>query len=628
MPLASSSSVQQNLKHRVFTCLTKLSDRDTHSLAVNELESIARSLEPNSFPVFLSCIHSTDASDKSPVRKQCVSLLATLSETHGNTLSPYLVKMLTNVTRRLRDPDSAVRSACVSSVAALSTHITKPPFSSFLKPLTDALFTEQDLNSQIGAALCLASAIENSPDPEPVKLAKLMPRFEKLLKCDSFKAKPAVLTMIGSVIVSGGVSGHGAMRNLVPCLMEFLSSEDWGARKAAAEALTKLAVVERDMLTEFKAGCLKTFENRRFDKVKVVREVMNQMLETWKQIPDLSEEVSPPPHSIASSRGENASDGRYPPASRNYAAGVTETPQLRKKPILSDRSTPPDNSYATSARKRSPLKSNENKSSPAMFQKLDRKKPSNWKVEIAVPNAPTVTEVYGDHHKETDENVPERRTSEKTRISKLETRRTLFHKSSDDKGHKNGGFRSGSRVAPVLEENRESTVVVSNVTEDIHKNHRECEDLSLIRNQLVQIEKQQTSLLDLLQRFIGSSQNGMRALETRVHGLELALDEISYDLALSTGRMAKTESASTTCCMLPGADFLSSKFWRKTEGRYSASRYSTSSSTPSVAAMRYRADNSGNAETLKLENRRFRLQGGGGFIVNPLAEMHSDSRGN
>lgn len=30
---------------------------------------------------------------------------------------------------------------------------------------------------------------------------------------------------------------------------------------------------------------------------------MNQMLETWKQIPDLSEEVSPPPHSIASSRG-------------------------------------------------------------------------------------------------------------------------------------------------------------------------------------------------------------------------------------------------------------------------------------------------------------------------------------
>lgn len=111
-----------------------------------------------------------------------------------------------------------------------------------------------------------------------------------------------------------------------------------------------------------------------------------------------------------------------------------------------------------------------------------------------------------------------------------------------------------------------------------------------------------------------------------MHGLELALDEISYDLAVSTGRMSKTDSSRTTCCMLPGADFLSSKFWRKTEGRFSASRISTSSGTPSVAAMRYRDDANGSAERFKL-NRRFRLQGGG-FIVNPLAEIQSDSRGN
>lgn len=269
MPLASSSPAPQNLKHRVFTCLTKLSDRDTHAIAATELESIARTLEPSSFPVFLSCIYSTDASDKSPVRKQCVNLLAVLSEAHGNTLSPHLVKMLASITRRLRDPDSAVRSACVNSVAVLSSHVTKPPFSFFLKPLTDALFTEQDPNSQIGAALCLASAIDAAPDPEPAKLAKIVPKFEKLLKCESFKAKPAVLTLIGSVIGSGGVfSGHGAPRNnLVPCLVGFLSSQDWAARKAAAEALTKLAILERDMLSELKATSLKAMENRRFDKV-------------------------------------------------------------------------------------------------------------------------------------------------------------------------------------------------------------------------------------------------------------------------------------------------------------------------------------------------------------------------
>lgn len=118
----------------------------------------------------------------------------------------------------------------------------------------------------------------------------------------------------------------------------------------------------------------------------------------------------------------------------------------------------------------------------------------------------------------------------------------------------------------------------------------------------------------------------MHSLETRVHGLELALDEISCDLAVSTGRMANTDSFGSKCCLLPGADFLSSKIWRKTEGRYS-SRLSTSSVTPKVPVMRHRADKSGNAKTFELENHMSRLRGVGGFIVNPLAEIQSDSRG-
>ncbi|KAI9124987.1 hypothetical protein K1719_003603 [Acacia pycnantha] len=54
-------------------------------------------------------------------------------------------------------------------------------------------------------------------------------------------------------------------------------------------------------------------------QVKVVREVMNQMLEAWKQIPDVFDECSPPPQSQASSK-ENASDGRYPPVVQSSCA--------------------------------------------------------------------------------------------------------------------------------------------------------------------------------------------------------------------------------------------------------------------------------------------------------------------
>lgn len=123
------------------------------------------------------------------------------------------------------------------------------------------------MNSQIGAALCLAAAIEAAPDPDVVGLRKQIPRFEKLLKSESFKAKAALLTLIGSVVAVGAASNQQVVRNLVPRLIEFVSSEDWAARKASAEALLRLGVAEREKLSEFKASCLKTFEAKRFDKV-------------------------------------------------------------------------------------------------------------------------------------------------------------------------------------------------------------------------------------------------------------------------------------------------------------------------------------------------------------------------
>ncbi|KAL2322296.1 hypothetical protein Fmac_026675 [Flemingia macrophylla] len=97
-------------------------------------------------PVFLSCIHSTHASDKALVRKQCVHLIITLSHAHTNALSPFLPKILANILRHLRYPDSSVRAACAHTIVALSA---SHPFSSFFKPLAQALFTEQNLHSQL-----------------------------------------------------------------------------------------------------------------------------------------------------------------------------------------------------------------------------------------------------------------------------------------------------------------------------------------------------------------------------------------------------------------------------------------------------------------------------------------------
>lgn len=97
----------------------------------------------------------------------------------------------------------------------------------------------------------------------------------------------------------------------------------------------------------------------------------------------------------------------------------------------------------------------------------------------------------------------------------------------------------------------------------------------------------------------------MHSLETRVQGLELALDEISYDLAVSNGRMSSNRN---NCCLIPPGSFITSKFWKKPV------------SAPRLATYRNR-----NAQTMGLQGSRQRFNGPAGFIVNPLAEIRPDN---
>ncbi|GMI74937.1 hypothetical protein like AT1G27210 [Hibiscus trionum] len=594
-----------DLKQRVFTCLNKLADRDTLAVASAELESIARNLTADSITPFLNCLHNTDSSVKSPVRRQCVILLALMSHSHGNVLSPHLSKMISTLARRLRDPDSAVRSACVEATTAMSSHITKPPFSVLSKPLIEMLVVEQDVNSQIGAAMCLSAAIEAAPDPETEQLRKVLPKLGKLVRSESFKAKAAVFGVIGSVASVGGAGSKGVLDWLVPSAVESLSSEDWGTRKAAAEALEKVAMAEKELAAEYKAACVTALENKRFDKVKIVRETMNRSLDLWKDISGVCEEASTPPRSDSSSI-DNGSVGCFPSAAKSINDVGFRTPQS-KKVVPTSRSPPSDASNASTAKKETPLKSNNRNGNTSVFGKPDRSKSSNWKIEISEPKS-MFSEVSGDDN--VKKSVP-------------------FVKVHDEKVKKFGGLRSGSRVLPFHDDEENLDVGDKNAFLDVDEGPKDMEDLTLIREQLAQIEDQQSNLLNLLQKFIGSSQSGINSLETRVSGLEMALDEISYDLAISSGRIPNTDSPDNTCCKLPGTEFLSPKFWRKSEGRFSTSRLSTSGRRLSLNAVRNTPDKDYGSETYNPSfSERYRVQGRSGFVMNSAEDAGSDTRGN
>lgn len=84
---------------------------------------------------------------------------------------------------------------------------------------------------------------------------------------------------------------------------------------------------------------------------------------------------------------------------------------------------------------------------------------------------------------------------------RLEARRMLFQKTGE-KGYKKliGGPKSGSRVVPYNGDgdSEETTETEDDAPEEFQSAHKD-EDLSKIRMQLVQIENQQASLLNLLQ---------------------------------------------------------------------------------------------------------------------------------
>lgn len=167
-----------------------------------------------------------------------------------------------------------------------------------------------------------------------------------------------------------------------------------------------------------------------------------------------------------------------PLASKTSCTVTTNAPQARKK-LFSNKSVLCDGSAVTTARKRSPINGSDRKTGPAMFRKLERKK-------TPIPDG-SGTLTSKDNSQGRDEKVIEK-GEDRNRYIKPEAKRTLFNK-------------SGSRVAPCQDEKSESTVVVSNETGEIQRNQKESGDLSLIRKQLVQIETQQSNLMDLLQVF-------------------------------------------------------------------------------------------------------------------------------
>ncbi|PWZ29159.1 Microtubule-associated protein TORTIFOLIA1 [Zea mays] len=107
------------LKSRVLAALAKLSDYDTHHIAIEELEIRASPLT-DVMPIPLNTLASDSLGLVTPA-SACVSrLLATLCASHPDAAAPHLHMVLAHLSRQLKDPasDTSVRDACETSRAS------------------------------------------------------------------------------------------------------------------------------------------------------------------------------------------------------------------------------------------------------------------------------------------------------------------------------------------------------------------------------------------------------------------------------------------------------------------------------------------------------------------------------
>ncbi|KAG8373913.1 hypothetical protein BUALT_Bualt11G0074700 [Buddleja alternifolia] len=555
----SNQQAAFQLKQRVLLALNKLADRDTHQIGVEELEKTVECLTPDGFVPFLSCILDTDSEQKSAVRKECIHLMGTLAIVHERLVGPHLGKMVASIVKRLKDSDSIVRDSCIETVGILASKLSGSRidndgiFTVLVRPLFEAL-SEQNRHVQSGSALCLSRVIDNIHDPPPPVLQKILSKTVKLLKNPHFMAKPAVIELNRSIVLAGGAPTHSSLTAALSSIQEALKSSDWATRKAACAALGDIASYGAACLGSFRTLCIRCLESCRFDKVKPVRDVALQALQLWRNLPGSG---TPEPSEAGSSFKETSYRDDYGDIGSASDSTLKDITQMKSGSKL--------------ARKRVPLSSR--KASRMYIEKSPQSVRNDWHVEIAFPKSRNISAVENQNDESEGSCITKRCESINADVRSSTTTNIGYdYVEGDDK-------REHSYVSDLFTESIKSKVVTahcdvfdeaslvkstgtsqqfaadevsieeqrylakmhdrrsldSTVTESTSQVVRGCcsqteKDMVLIRNQLLEIENKQSSLMDMLKAFTITITDSMSTIQRKVSNLENVVDKMAQEL--------------------------------------------------------------------------------------------------
>ncbi|KAL4325806.1 hypothetical protein GQ457_11G012840 [Hibiscus cannabinus] len=554
----SSHLAMVELKQRILTSLSKLSDRDTYQIAVEDLEKTIECLSPDSLPMLLNCLFDSSNDPKQAVKKESLRLLSVLCNCHGELAASHLTKIIPHIVKRLKDADSGVRDACRDSIGALSAQYLKGESGGnmvglFVKPLFDAM-GEQNKGVQSGAATCLAKMVECASDPPLAAFQKLCPRIRKLLNNQNFMAKASLLAVVASLSQVGAIPPQ-SLEALLPSIHECLGSTDWATRKAAADALSALALHSGNLVADRASSTVTVLEGCRFDRMKPVRDSMTEALQLWKNIAGEGEERTADDQKALSRDGDNAQSAESPEknVSKNPTTGDNKT--LASDSVSEGKGGSIIDKAVVILKKKAPAFT-DRELNPEFFQKLETRSTDDLPVEVVVPRR-YLNSSNLRSQEESESNDP----ATKRRLSGVGNSQTDdFHASSSSKNRNIERRASGMRDKWPEEKvnGNDLRKRASDADDRIDVNQRESSEKRFsfskvdeqsegsfisnkgswlaIQRQLVQLERQQGHLMNMLQDFMGGSHDSMVTLENRVRGLERIVEDMARDLPISSGR--------------------------------------------------------------------------------------------
>ncbi|XP_071725813.1 microtubule-associated protein TORTIFOLIA1-like [Rutidosis leptorrhynchoides] len=500
----SSHIAMIELKQRILTLISKLSDRDTHQIAVEDLEKIIQTLSPDGITMLLNSLYdaTNDNNNKPAVKKESIRLLYYVCATHTELASTHLIKIIANIVKRLKDTDSGVKDTCRDAIGQLSCLYLKGEngvaventnnnnsgsvVTLFVKPLFEAL-NDQSKGVQAGSAMCLAKMVEMASDPPILAFQKLCVRICKYLNNPNFLAKAALLQVVSSLSQVGAISPQG-LEPLLQSIHDCLTNSDWATRKAAADTLNALALHSSNLITGKTGPTITALEACRFDKIKPARDSVIEALQQWQGLSGGSEDQKP-----SGDDGKNAEPVKLD-------TRITEDPPKNDAPAGSNI---PEKAVGILKKKAPALSDKE--LNPEFFQRLEKQ--VSGEVEVVVPRrlAKSFNEQNGE---ESSLNDTDAGSQSKESYQKVDrgidgpSRRREFEDMSDPSQKE--GFKNNNKG-----------------------------NWLAIQRQLTQLERQQSHLMNMLQDFMGGSHDGMLTLENRVRGLERVVEDMARDLSLS-----------------------------------------------------------------------------------------------